>query len=65
MLQSVPKIVALITIRANTGAPAYMVHNSWHMRYKLGAFTAFYGPIQFDSRGFMEPTIKILYIIGS
>ncbi len=28
-----PKIVALITVRANTGIRAYVGHNSWHMRY--------------------------------
>ncbi len=28
-----PKIVALITVRANTGVRTYLGHNSWHMRY--------------------------------
>ena len=32
-LHSVPKIVALITVRANAGTRAYVGHNSWHMRY--------------------------------
>jgi hypothetical protein len=32
-LHSVPKIVALITVRANMGTRTYMGHNSWHMRY--------------------------------
>jgi len=30
---SVPKIVALITVRANTGARACVGHNSWYIRY--------------------------------
>ncbi len=32
-LHSVPKIVALITVPVNTGAPAYVGQNSWHMPY--------------------------------
>ncbi len=32
LLHCVPKIVALITVSANTGACAYVGHNSWHMR---------------------------------
>jgi hypothetical protein len=31
-IHSVPKIVALITVHANTGVCAYVGHNSLHMR---------------------------------
>ncbi len=31
-VHGVPKIVAHITVCANTGTRAYMGHNSWHMR---------------------------------
>ncbi len=30
-----PKIVALITMHANTGVRTYVGHNSWHKRYDL------------------------------
>ncbi len=32
VIHSVPKIVALITVRANMGVRTYMGRNSWHMR---------------------------------
>ncbi len=34
MLNSVPKIVALITVHTNTDSSAYVGHNPWHMWYK-------------------------------
>ncbi len=35
IVQSVPKIVALITVRSNTGSRAYVGHTSRYMRYDL------------------------------
>jgi hypothetical protein len=69
---SVPKIVALITKRANTGARAYMGHNSWHMRYYFYLNNTWVVPqvqpsVQIrgaQRRWIRQGTLRILWPIG-